>query len=861
MPITKYDNGNLTLRFAVSQGSSMAAVDNVTWEWRQLVEKLSVSITDPLTLAQFNEKTKDWQNARKQSGGYFIGGQMKGRARMTATMRERQLLTYDIDAGDARLLRDLREGKTGLGACEYVVHSTRTHGGGAMKLRVIVPLLKLLPKEDFQAVARVGAWNLDCNMEAVDPVSFRPAQIMYWPAHCKDVEPIFIHHRGPLLNVYGMLRDWGGNDTRWRDLGALPRSPRQDRLHANMGRTHQPPWEKRGPVGAFCRTWTVHEAILEFLPKVYEPSQYSESGEPERYSFLPGTSGNGLVVFPTGHVMSFHGSDPLSEMNVNAFDMVRIHLFGDKDKPGQEGTVTDPRQMASYKAMVSMLLEYPAYVQELRDSNYGISPEDADDAFEIEPPEVTSNAPEPGVEAAEKANWRDKLEVNEKGTIKVTLHNLVLIIQHGDRLQGCFGYNEFTREKCLIKPLRVRSLGIDCGIPPGEAFEAIEDHHVTNVQLVLEAPRGPKLTGWSLRAPRRDVDRAVDIVCRLNPFHPPRDHINALVPVPGVSLLDQLWVKTCHTPDTPYYRAASRNLLIASVARLYTPGTKFDYMPVLIGLTGIRKSSLVRILGTRAWSTVSEGHYDSKQKFVEAAHGFWFIEHAEMQHFRRAADEQGIKAMLSGEIDRVRLAYRENGGNYRRQFVIIGTTEDTQFLRSYHRRIWPIACGDQRIDTEWLEANREQLFAEAVVAYRAMIASGCDPLELPLNLRGDAEVEFGAIQAEHQLPDDAEAKAGIVREYLDEEVPYAYSRPGRDETDTALSDDEGRMVLRNVTCALEVYSHALRGDVSRYDRRIAQHVGDIMKHLEPEWKPGPISPCGKWGRQRTYRRMGTSDGL
>src|SRR4051812_12856892 len=180
MTTTTYDNGDLRLRIAISQGSSMAAVTNEIVTWADLVRRLASSIADPLSLAQFLDHSKDWQNVRKQSGGYFIGGQMKGRARVKSTMRDRNVLTFDIDAGDAALLRDLREGKTGLGACEYVVHSTRTHGGAAIKLRLIVPLGSLLPKDDFQAVVRVAAWNLDCDMEAVDPVSFRPEPIMYW---------------------------------------------------------------------------------------------------------------------------------------------------------------------------------------------------------------------------------------------------------------------------------------------------------------------------------------------------------------------------------------------------------------------------------------------------------------------------------------------------------------------------------------------------------------------------------------------------------------------------------------------------------------------------------------------------------
>jgi len=857
MQKTHNDNDELKLRFSVSQGSSMAAVDNVTQSWGELVKKLSRSYEDPMTLAQFKEKPKDWQNTRKQRNGYFIGGQMKGHARAQATMRERQILTFDIDQGNTELLRDLREGKTGLGPCEYLVHSTRTHGDGAVKLRLIVPLAKLLPKEDFQAVARVAAWNLDCNMVVVDPVSFVPAQIMYWPAHCSGVKPILIRHRGPLLDVYAMLEDWGGGPDVWRDIGMLPVSARDDaRLHMRSGKMHQNPLDKRGPVGAFCRTWSVHEAIDEFLSDVYEPSEYSASGEPSRYSYTQGTSANGLVVFDSGHVESYHGSDPLSQMNVNAFDMVRIHKFGHLDGVRDEDE-KDPRQLRSFKAMETMLLEYPDYVQELRDGYYGLSPDEIDDSFEAgdtdaAKTEVTSAIETPKV--VDDPEWEAKLDINEKGTVKNTLTNLILILRNGRLLKGRFGYNEHRHVDCLVKRFRSIALRFDHKIPAGETFTTIDDAHIASIRSLLEAPRGKNNTGWGLRVSERDLKDALTVVCREASFHPVRDYLDTLV-WDGKSRIEHLWTRACHTPDTPYYRMTSHHFLVAAVARVYEPGTKFDFMPVLIGPQGIRKSTLVMTIGSSAWTTESEGHFDDKKKFVEASLGFWFIEHGEMTHFRRASDEEGIKAMLSGTADTVRLSYRRNPETIRRDFVIVGTTNDWAFLRTTHRRIWPIPC-EGRIDLEWAAANRDQLFAEAVQEYRRMRRESNSGF-LPLYLTGEADDEHQRRQAEHLLPDDSAAKAGIVADYLDALVPFSQSKPGwsgEDATDAAITDED--TVRRTYTCAVDIFVRALGGDFSKYDRRAAQNVGEIMRNLEPEWRAGVKARCGRWGIQRTYRRNG-----
>lgn len=854
-------NSALKLRYCVDRGKSLRLVENVVTTWGELKDRLSQSVTDKLTLQQFKDLSQDRQNTRKQSAGYYIGGHMKKGIRDRQNEQERQLLTLDVDQGTPEIIKALREGTTGLGKREYVVHSTRSHGDGAIKLRVVIPLGKLLPKDMYQAASRVAAWNIDTHMIAVDKVSFTPGQIMYWPAHCADIKPIFIHHQGPLLDPLEMLEDWAP-DGRWKDIKILPVSPRDAPLRDNGDKIAQNPLEKRGIVGAFCNEYDIHEAVVAFdLP--YEPSEYGPDGVPERYTFKGGTSSNGAVVYDKGlHLRSFHGSDPVYGLNVNSFDLTCKHKFGHLDIAREKG-VDDPRQLKSYKAMEQMLLEDRNVMAGLRDSNYGLSDEDVDESFDAEDApvkpsksEVTSKVPTADDDDSDLTgeDWRDSLDVNEKGTIKPTFRNMVLILRHARTFKGKFGYNELTHTECLLGNLQSKSLKIDFRIPPGKDTRPIEDILVVAVRHVLESPRGPKKTGWGLRCPQRDLEQAVSTVCRENSFHPIREYLDWLE-WDGVSRIESLWSRVCHAPDTAYHRATSRNFLIASVARIYSPGTKFDFMPVLIGLTGIRKSTFVKVLGSYAWATESAGHFDDKQKFVEASLGFWFIEHGDMQHFRRASDDEGIKAMLSGTSDNVRLSYRRNAETYDRQFVIVGTTEDTQFLRSFHRRIWPIQCGTTVLDLEWLTANRDQLFAEAVHAYQALAKTN-NRMLLPLDLRGAANTEFMATQPDHLVPDDVDLKAGLIRAWLDTPVSESLAKCGADREDgiDAGFGDEPE-ILRTMTCAGELFEKGLGNDLAKYSQRDASMIGKIMARLSDDWMIAPMARCGKYGAQRTYRRI------
>ena len=89
--------------------------------------------------------------------------------------------------------------------------------------------------------------------------------------------------------------------------------------------------------------------------------------------------------------------------------------------------------------------------------------------------------------------------------------------------------------------------------------------------------------------------------------------------------------------------------------------------------------------------------------------------------------------------------------NYPRQCGFAGTINPggNGYLRDEtgSRRFWPVACGaewplEQKIDTEGLAAVRDQLWAEAVVRFRAG-----EPWHLPPHLE-EAQVEFAAERQE-----------------------------------------------------------------------------------------------------------------
>lgn len=173
-----------------------------------------------------------------------------------------------------------------------------------------------------------------------------------------------------------------------------------------------------------------------------------------------------------------------------------------------------------------------------------------------------------------------------------------------------------------------------------------------------------------------------------------------------------------------YVEAVTWAFMLGAVHRALTPGYKFDHMLILEGLTGIRKSSLVKCIAPREeWYATGSLIVENKDAVADLA-GKFIYEMDELEAFRRAKDFEAIRAFLSRTTDRARLSYRRDSADYPRRAVFVGTTEKDQYLPdgehgTAQRRFWPVkitATEDAPIDTDWFRANREQLWAEALFA-------------------------------------------------------------------------------------------------------------------------------------------------
>ncbi|MCK1615438.1 hypothetical protein IVA96_01750 [Bradyrhizobium sp. 159] len=218
------------------------------------------------------------------------------------------------------------------------------------------------------------------------------------------------------------------------------------------------------------------------------------------------------------------------------------------------------------------------------------------------------------------------------------------------------------------------------------------------------------------KEPAKDkIADAVALIGERCSYHPVRDYLASLR-WDGVERLDEWLVKYAGAEDTPLNRAFGRKILSAAVRRVMQPGCKFDAMLVLEGAQDLGKSSLIRTLcHDENWFTDQlEVGADAKAT-IEKTSGSWIIEMPELDGMGRR-DTNRVKSFITTTRDRSRLAYGRYAVTRDRQFVLFGTTNESQYLSDLtgNRRFWIVRAS--HIDPPGLAEARDQLWAEAAAA-------------------------------------------------------------------------------------------------------------------------------------------------
>lgn len=298
-------------------------------------------------------------------------------------------------------------------------------------------------------------------------------------------------------------------------------------------------------------------------------------------------------------------------------------------------------------------------------------------------------------------SWQHNYKWGEKGP-KNHVKNVVIALEKAPELQGLFSYD-----------LMSMSIIINGRLPNSseDNSRAVSDGDIRDIHCWLVDEGGLDKISKEL------VYDAVDICARRNKFHPVRDYLLSLK-WDKSTRLDSWLARFAGADPTPYSSFVGRKFLISMVARVMEPGCKVDTVMVFHGGQGTYKSTAFRILaGGRKWFSGSLPHIGKDEKRVsQHLRGKWLIEIAELASMRNAQQEE-IKDFISRQEEKYVPMFGRTEVEELRQCLFVGSTNDDVFLRDETgaRRWWPVKIGE--IDLNALSNNRDQLLAEAYVAY------------------------------------------------------------------------------------------------------------------------------------------------
>ena len=764
---------------------------NQATQWSEVVARIATTTRTPETMAEYRAMSRDRQSDIKDVGG-FVGGYCNNGSR--TDIRHRSILCLDADFADGDLWTDWEL----LYGCAGAVYSTHKHTPEKPRLRLVVPLSRNVDPDEYQAIGRRVA--ADLGIDKFDDTSYQPQRVMYWPSTSQDGEYVFQYLDAPLLDPDEVLATYHD----WRDISAWPMSSRVAEVSKRTAAKQKDPLEKKGIIGAFCRAYSIHEAIETYVP-VYQPCD-----EPNRYTFTEGSTAAGVVVYEDKFSYSFHGTDPASGQLVNAWDLVRLHKFHHLDADCAADTQTDKRP--SYKAMRDLALgDSKVTVQMVNDRQ-------SDMVEEL-------NSPTEETPAAE--DWRVKLKFTDKGAIAQSIENAVTILRHDPKLEGALALNEMEHNIVAVKDLPWRKVN---GTSPWvDADDAA-------LRYYLERAYG--------LSSKDKIFDAVNVVAAKNAFHPVRDYLDSCR-WDGQPRVETLLIDYLGAEDNAYTRAVTRKSLVAAAARIYRPGCKFDYMLTIRGRQGLGKSAIIAKLGGK-WFSDTFTTMQGKEAYEQTL-GAWIVEVGELAGMRKAEAET-IKLFISKQSDRFRPAYGRRIQEFPRQCVFIGTTNETQFLRDTtgNRRFWVVNTPNEPTHSIWDELTPEVvslIWAEAVELYR-----NGEELFLPKELEAMAKEVQEAYEEENP-------RAGIVADYLDRALPEGWDDLDLYTRRQWLETDAEGVAQRDCVCTMEIWAEALGGNPDKLDRYAIKEIRDIMAGMS-EWRhmgnrQKTIKP---YGRQRYFER-------
>ncbi|MCR5128514.1 MAG: virulence-associated E family protein [Lachnospiraceae bacterium] len=402
---------------------------------------------------------------------------------------------------------------------------------------------------------------------------------------------------------------------------------------------------------------------------------------------------------------------------------------------------------------------------------------------------------------------RETLELNDRGNPKANVPNVERILMEDPFFAGAICFNELSERIDIVKDLGWKRDSV-----------TLTDTDMAYITLYIEKNYG---IGY-----QSVIETAIKVVANENRYHPIRDVLNSLV-WDGVPRVENMLTHFFGADRSELITTTMKLFMLGAVARIFTPGIKFETSMCLVGGQGVGKSTFFKFLAIRdEWFTDDLKNL-SDDRMAARLQGHFIVEMVEMLAVINAKAEEELKCFISREKDTYRTPYDKHPRDRKRQCVFGGTSNKIEILpmdKSGNRRIVPIETHPENAEVHILDNEAEsrayilQAWAEIMVIYR----SGDYILTLPDHLKKELDK-----YQQRFTPEDTEQVS--IENFLDK-------------------------TKENLVCIRMLFHEALgHSSYEEPKKSESNRIAEILHHV-PGWVAVGTRTVEPYGRVRAWKR-------
>ena len=270
--------------------------------------------------------------------------------------------------------------------------------------------------------------------------------------------------------------------------------------------------------------------------------------------------------------------------------------------------------------------------------------------------------------------WTDELDMTKDNKLRATYNNCCLIWENHKAFNGfILKYNEFLRQ------IEING-------------EPITDFWRAKIRNMFDRYGGFRS--------KQVTDDFIDEYSYNAKYNPVIDYLNNIRDKKNDSIkCKDVFIKWFdidynNEKEKEIIQKLSEKWFVSAIKRIFEPGCFIEGMIVLVGKTGVGKSTFIQRL-SKGYCVEASFNIEDEKKSAETLNRCWICNFDEFKSLAKK-DPETVKEYLTNTTVTTRLAFRHDAEDFPRHNVFISSTNDGYILKDYtgnqERRFWPLKC-------------------------------------------------------------------------------------------------------------------------------------------------------------------------